>query len=259
MTDSENDQDAVGDPALQVEETSVDSSALGHEGSSIEQEEAHTSSDPNEEQASVKAEHGHPVSSRPKRSVVLPTRVRDGCFTESYLDAGGEHIPWAEIEFVSLAIIDQMVKDSEPKKGPLTNMVQKVTRGGEGRESNKAKPRETRDVYILDVHTTLQDRPFRFDGASINYKSFLDRAGYVSHHNFYRFVVRLCRQIPQAMITTSLAAFLAKRRERIAHFSDYYDYELETEQQRRHLRDVLPVSEVDLSNDSWVEEFGIDE
>jgi hypothetical protein len=192
-----------------------------------------------------------------ERATPLPTRVRDGSFGDEHLDAGGEKIPWTSVRYVALGVIDQMVKDSELKKGPLRKMMQKVT-GGEETSSAKDRARQVREVYLLDLYTDLQDQPFRFEAGNINYKSFLPQAGYVSHHNFYRFVVNLARRLPHATITQSLAAFLAKRRDRVAHFQDFYDYELETEQQMRFSRDILPMSDADLSHDSWVEEWSED-
>lgn len=193
-----------------------------------------------------------------ERSAPLPTRVRDGSFEEEYLDAGGERIPWASIKFLALGVIDQMVKDSELKKGPLRKMMQKVT-GGEDTNSAKDRAKQVREIFLLDVFTELQDQPFRFEAGNVNYKSYLTKVGYVSHHNFYRFVVQLARHVPHATITQSLAAFLGKRREKIAHFPDFHDFELETEQQFRFERDVLALEGVDLSNDSWVEEWSDDD
>lgn len=193
-----------------------------------------------------------------ERAAPLPTRVRDGSFEEEYLDAGGERIPWTSVKSMALAVIDQMVKDSELKKGPLRKMMQKVT-GGEDTNSAKDRAKQVREVYLLDVFTDLQDQPFRFEAGNVNYKSYLDRVGYVSHHNFYRFVVHLARRVPHATITASLAAFLGKRRERVVHFPDFHDFELETEQQFRFERDVLPLEGIDLSKDSWVEEWTEDD
>lgn len=207
---------------------------------------------------------GTPLRTGPKgpprfeRSTPLPTRVRDGAFHEEYLDAGGERIPWTSIKWVALGVIDQMVKDSELKKGPLRQMVQKVV-GGEDTSSAKDRAKQVREVFILDVFTDFQDQPFRFEAGNINYKSYLERVGYVSHHNFFRFCVQFARHVPHAMITQSLAAFLAKRRDKVAHFPDFHDYELETEQQFRFERDILPLEGIDLSNDSWVDEWSDDD
>lgn len=189
-----------------------------------------------------------------ERAAPLPTRVRDGSFSPEHLDAGGEKIPWSSVRNVSLGIIDQMVKDSEVKKGPLRKMMQKVT-GGEDTSSAKDRAKQVREVFLLDVFTDLQDQPFRFEAGNINYKSFLSKVGYVSHHNFFRFCVHLCRHLGHTTITQSLASFLAKRRDKVAHFPDFHDFEMETAQQFKFARDVLPMAEVDLSNDSWVDEW----
>lgn len=191
----------------------------------------------------------------------LPTRVRDGGFEEEYLLAGNEQIPWSSVHFVALGIIDQMVKDSELKAGALRKMVKKVTGGGsDDKGSAKDRAKVTRELFLMDVFTDVQEQPFRFAAGNVHYKTFLDKVGYVSHHNFYRFVVHLLRHLAEDVrVTTSLGAFLAKDRMRVSHFDDYHDFELEVSQQMRHGRDVLTIADVDLSRDSWVEEWDEDE
>ena len=179
-----------------------------------------------------------------QRVTPLPTRVRDGSFEEEHLNAGGEEVPYSSIKYIAVAVIDQMVK--------------KVT-GGDDTDSPKERARVTREVFIMDVFTDVQDQPFRFAGGTVNYKSFLDKVGYVSHHNFFRFVVHFARRVPHAIATTSTAAFIAKRREKVARFNDFHDFELEMDQQIRFERDLIPVSDIDLSRDNWMEEWTLDD
>lgn len=193
-----------------------------------------------------------------ERSSPLPTRVRDGSFQEAHLEVSGQLVPWTSVKRISLGIIEQMVKDSELKKGPLRQMMQKVT-GGEDTSSAKDRAKQVREVYILDLFTDLQDQPFRFEAGNINYKSFLDKVGYVSHHNFFRFCVHLARRVPHAEVTESTVAFLNKRRDKVARFQDFHDYELETDQQFRSGREVTTLEGVDLSKDSWMDEWTDDE
>ena len=193
-----------------------------------------------------------------ERLTPLPSRVRDGSFEEEYLDAGGVQVPWESVSFLGLGIIDQMVRDSELKKGPLQKMVKKVT-GGEESDSAKDRAKTVREVYILDVFTDVQEQPFRFAGGNINYKSFLDKVGYVSYHNFFRFCVHFARRVPHAKCTTSMEAFLAKKRERVAHFNDFHDFEMEVLQQIKFDRDVVAIEDLDLSRDSWMEEWTLDD
>ena len=194
-----------------------------------------------------------------ERSSPLPMRIREGSFEEEHLNANGEQVPWSSIKHLALGVIDQMVRDSELKKGPLQKMVKKVTGGGEDNDSAKDRAKKTRQIYILDVFSEVQDQPFRFAASTINYKSFLDKVGYVSHHNFYRFCVHFARRVPDAVATTSTAAFLAKRRDKVAHFNDFHDFELEVAQQVRFERDLVPISELDLSRDSWMDEWTDDD
>jgi len=204
------------------------------------------------------SEEDLPKARHYERVAPLPSRVRDGSFEEEHLVAGGEQVPYQDIEYLALGVIDQMVRDSELKKGPLQKMVKKVT-GGEESDSAKDRAKQVREVFILDVFTKDRQQPFRFAGGNINYRSFLDNVGYVSHHNFYRFCVHLARKVPHATITASLASFLARQREKVAHFNDFHDFELEVQQQIRFERDLVPLEGVDLSRDSWVEEWTLDD
>ena len=193
-----------------------------------------------------------------ERAAPLPSRVRDGTFEEDHLVAGGEQIPYDQIEYLALGVIDQMIKDSELKKGPLRKMVKKVT-GGEESDSAKDRAKQTRQIYLLDVFTKVQDQPFRFAAGNVNYKSFLDKVTYVSLHNFFRFVVHFARKVPHAMATNSTAAFIAKRRDKVGHYDDFHDFELEVVQQFRFQRDLVPIAELDLSRDNYIEEWTLDE
>jgi hypothetical protein len=193
-----------------------------------------------------------------ERLTPLPSRVRDGSFEEDHLLAAGEQIPYESIKYLALGVIDQMVKAAELKKGPLRQMVKKVT-GGEDQDSAKDRAKQTRQIYILDVFTDLQEQPYRFAGSNVNYKSFLDKVGYVSHHNFFRFCVHFARKVPHAVCTASTAAFLAKRRDKVAHFNDFHDFELEVTQQIRFDRDLVSIEGLDLSRDSWMEEWTDDD
>lgn len=193
-----------------------------------------------------------------ERVTPLPSRVRDGSFEDDHLVAGGELIPYESIRYLALGVIDQMVKPSELKKGPLQQMVKKVT-GGEDSDSPKDRAQQTRQLHILDVFTDLQDQPFRFAASNVNYKTFLDKVSYVSHHNFFRFCVHFARKAPHAICTTSTAAFLAKKREKVAHFGDFHDFELEVSQQLRFDRDLVAIAELDLSRDNWMEEWSDDD
>ena len=185
----------------------------------------------------------------------LPIRIRDGSFEDDHLNAAGEPVPYDSITFMALGVIDQMTKDSTLKAGAVQKMVKKVT-GGSTKDNPKERAKQTREVYILDVFTTLQDPPFRFVASSINYKQFLDRAGYVSHHNFYKFCVHFARRVaPETQVNTSYAMFLAKNKLKVAHFEDYHDFELEVALQQRQQRDMQTLEDVDLSKDSWVEEW----
>lgn len=203
-------------------------------------------------------EDDRPKARHYERATPLPSRIRDGSFEEDHLNAAGQEIPYETIEFIALGVIDQMVKDSELKKGPLRQMVKKVT-AGEDKDSAKERAKQTREIFILDVFTTLQDQAFRFEGSSVNYKSFLDKVGYVSFHNFFRFCVHFARKVPHAKCTASLAGLLSKRREKMAHYPDFHDFELEVQQQLRNDRDILNIEELDLSRDSWMDEWTDDD
>ena len=91
-----------------------------------------------------------------ERATPLPSRVRDGTFEEDHLVAGGEQIPYDAIEYLALGVIDQMIKDSELKKGPLRKMVKKVTGGEEG-DSAKDRAKQTGGDYQEMINNALEE------------------------------------------------------------------------------------------------------
>ncbi len=201
-----------------------------------------------EEQAKREFQH--------ERNTPLPNRVRDGQFEDDVLILQGAEIPWDDVQFMALGVIDQVVKDADGPKGVFRKMMGKVMGKEEQKQSgSKDRSRQVREVYLLDMVVAGYDQVFRLDSGSINYRQFLDEVGYVSLHNFYRFCVHLARRATKSRIDASLEAFLGRRRESLKHYAAFYDFELEMQNMAEDLEAQTPQSELDLSRDSWVEEW----
>ncbi len=191
----------------------------------------------------------HHAPSRP-----LPYRVRGGCFEDEHLVLGNERILWDDIEFLCLGIIEQMVKDSEAPKGMVRKVMGKVLFSKED-DKAKDKGKQTTDVYVLDLFVKGQERAYRMDAANLNYSTFLDDIGYISLHNFYKFVVNLCRRAVKARVNSSLAAFVARDRHHIARYPAIYEFEMNTNNVLAGTEDSIGCTDLDLSRDNWVDDW----
>lgn len=197
-----------------------------------------------------------PRALKHSRSTPLPARAREGSFTEEHLILGGAEIPWGDVHHVSLGIVDQTVRDAQAAGGMMRKVVGKVMgKEDESKGGSHQKGKQVREVYLLDLYCEGYAQPFRLDSGSINYRMFLDEVGYVSMHNFFRFTVRLCRQLGAALFDESLVAFLARRRESVRHYGALYDFELDVAASMDREEAWTAQTEVDLTRDSWVEEW----
>lgn len=189
-----------------------------------------------------------------ERGTPLPTRVRDGQFEEEHLVLEGLRVPWGDVYFLALGIIDQVVKDNDGPKGVFRKMMGKAMgKDDDSKSSNRG--RQVSEVYILDLFIEGYEQAFRFDSGAINYRQFLDEVGYISLHNFFKFCVHLARRTSQARFDQSLVGFLARRREQVRHYDAIYDFELELQSLIDKLDDQTEQQQVDLSRDSWMDEW----
>lgn len=195
-----------------------------------------------------------PREVRHERNRPLPFRVREGCFEEDVLILENIEIPWEDISLLSLAIIEWEVKAAE---GPQTMVQKMIGKSLMGREEEKGagKGRQTSDIYILDIFVEGYDQAFRVDSANLNYRQFLDEIGYISLHNFYKFIVKLCRGAVNARVDPSIVAFLARKRHEIRRYGATYDFELEVQNFLNNLDSMIPQADLDLSRDSWMDDW----
>ncbi|MCA9794168.1 MAG: hypothetical protein KC910_20310 [Candidatus Eremiobacteraeota bacterium] len=189
-----------------------------------------------------------------ERGTPLPTRIRDGQFEDEHLMLDGLRVPWDDVYFMALGIIDQVVKDNDGPKGVFRKMMGKA-RGSDDESKSSNRGRHVSEVYILDLFVDGYEQAFRFDSAAINYRQFLDEVGYISMQNFFKFCVHLARRTTRARFDASLVGFLGRRRELVRHFDAIYDFELEVQNFIDRMDDQTEQKDVDLSRDSWMDEW----
>lgn len=181
----------------------------------------------------------------------LPNRVKSGEFTPSGIaletSAGRANVAWESVELLALGIIEEPFGSAESQKSGLRSMVRKLFFGENQGEEQRV--RKVRDVFLFDMFVRGQAQPYRFDGATVNYRAFLGDVSYASGQNFSRLVTRIVRDSLEARLDASLLAFLHGQREKIRHYGAIYDFELEAVQNRERLHALVPRREVQIQAD----------
>lgn len=184
-----------------------------------------------------------------ERGIPLALRVRSGFLDESGLNLEGAQVPWADIEYISMGVIHHSLGSMEPPKGMMRQVVGKIMGKNDRAESKGPRYQES---TFLDLYSCNHDAPFRFEAANINYRSFLGRdAAYISQHNFYKLVVRICRQCSEARINENTYNFLTRRRDQVKSYPAIYDYELESQTELGRLEFLRKTADMDLTRENY--------
>lgn len=181
----------------------------------------------------------------------LPNRVKSGEFTSAGIaietNAGRATVAWENVELLTLGIIEEPFGSAESQKSGLRSMVRKLFFGENQGEEQRV--RKVRDVFLFDMYVRGQAQPYRFDGATVNYRAFLGEVSYASGQNFSRLVTHIARDSCDARLDGSLLAFLHGQREKVRHYGAIYDFELEAAQNRERLHALVPRREVQIEVD----------
>jgi len=164
--------------------------------------------------------------------------------------AGRVQVPWHQVQLICLGVIQDLVGDQAAQRSGMRNMIRKLF-FGEG-DSNRGEKAQFRETVLLDVYVHEQAVPYRFDAGTVNYKSLLGLAGYVSSQNFLRLAARIVNFANEARLDPSIVGLLTNHRERIRRFATVYDFEMESAQNRDRISDMAPRSRVEL-NPAWLE------
>jgi hypothetical protein len=193
-----------------------------------------------------------------ERSTPLPLRVKSGAMGQDFLLLETAHqtvdVPWEDIRFVALGWIEEERWEDDPKVA-LVRMGEFL--GGQNKAKKEAtRPKNVRESYYLDIFVEGRPEPFRLESSSLNYKAFLGQVSYISFQNFYRLVHRLCSGARQARFDDSLAAFLARRRDRVRRYRALYEFEAETQEVlQKRLAQQTDWSGLEFGPDRWAEEW----
>lgn len=177
----------------------------------------------------------------------IPNRVKSGEFTEKGISletqAGGVFVEWPRVEMLALGIVEEAFGDAQTQKSGVRAMVRKFFFGES--QADQQRVRKIRDVYLLDIFVREQPQPFRVDGSTVNYRSFLgSQVSHSSSLNFRRFMTRLVQRSADACLDTSTVAFLNKQRERIRRCGAVYDFELDNAMNRERLHTLSKMSDL---------------
>lgn len=155
---------------------------------------------------------------------------------------GTMEVSWGDVELLCVGVLEEPVGTPRESRSPMRKMVRQVFFGENAREEEKI--RKVRDVWMLDVYVAGQGAPYRFDAASVNYRSFFGQVSYISQQNFQRLVACVARDSHEARLNASAVAFLQAHRERIKRYASVQDFELESSQCRERLGSQIPRLEI---------------
>lgn len=182
----------------------------------------------------------------------LPSRVKSGELTPQGLSVETASariaITWDRVEFITLGIIEEPVGDAPLQRSTLRNLVRNAFFGDN--QNERQRVRKVRDIMLLDVYVRDQPQPYRFDGTTVNYRSFLGEVTHSSNTNFLRLVGRIVHHSIHSRLDSSVVAFLKGQRDRVKHFGGVYDFELENIQNRERLTTQIPRCDLLIDQDS---------
>lgn len=194
---------------------------------------------------------------RHERSLPLPLRVKRGAFQEDRLvaETAGEalEIPWEQVRLVAVGVIREF-RETETQAYQIekwASTASRMVRGGMDRSRVVSK----HETHLMDLYVQGLHEPLRFDSAVVDYRSFLDRALYVSFQNFFRLVHGLSTRATAARFTPGTVFFLSWDRDRMPVFSAIHEFELDATTRLKDLERQAAWADLDLSRTRWAEEW----
>jgi len=177
---------------------------------------------------------------------IIALRVRSAEATPTHLvvetAVGSRKLPWNQLEFISLGIIDGTVGMGDIPRSGIAKTIRKLF-SGEGPDEPMVEPRAVRREYLLDIYLVGHQGAYRIDGSHFNYRSILGQVGYISMENFRHLVEILLAHCPLSRVDCNLAAFARNRRDDLKAVGAVYDFEQEALAQRRKLEEMALAGE----------------
>ncbi|MBQ7502067.1 hypothetical protein IJT93_05045 [bacterium] len=193
-----------------------------------------------------------------KRVTPLPTRIKSGTIGEDTLQLESAHklfeIPWAEIEYVALGMIQEKVEQDATAYKMQKLVESSANRKNGSIDSKTGKLVSYKPTYILDIYCRGRNDCLRFDAAYVSYRSFLGKnICHVSFQNFFRMVHDICSRCTQAYFTKEVAYFLTWNRDKLKFYDSLNDFENDIFILRSKTERFLSWEEMDFSRSSWAD------
>lgn len=165
----------------------------------------------------------------------VPLRIKAGRFFPDYIEVElsekTEKINYNDIEYICAGLIMDKSLTSSPPKTALGQMLQSIFAGD--RDTEKPQPVITVN-YILDIYVKDKFLPFRINAAFVNYKSFLDKVGYISFDNFKLLLKKIASQSSNSVLNdTSYRLLLNKQAQK--KYSSEVEFLIESSEKRKDL------------------------
>jgi hypothetical protein len=162
----------------------------------------------------------------PDPHAYLPQRIVNGSMKpegfEVIIAEKAQLIPWNNIQLVCLGLVEDPVLET-PKN--FYNQIRDTLKNFFSKEKNQAETPLVRQIYYLELFAAGQDLPLRMESTSINYRSFIQEADYISENNFKKFLSLLTAKLPDCVFTESIYAILKNQKSDIKKFGNIYEFQ----------------------------------
>lgn len=142
----------------------------------------------------------------------VPFRIKSGKFLDSYAEVEisdeTRKIDYSDIEYICAGVIKDKTISATPPKTGLGKMLNSLF----SKDSNKDEDNTPiiKTFYLLDIYVKDQAVPFRINGGFVNYKSFLEKIGYISLENFKMLLKEFAFRAKKSKFNKTACDFLKK-------------------------------------------------
>lgn len=156
----------------------------------------------------------------------LPVRISKGSIQPAglkvHIHDKTEVIPWDEIPFVCIGIVDEPVFEVPPT--PYMQIKAAFEKLFSSEQEPKIQKRTRRKIYI-EIFTRTSGRPFRIEAGSLDYRGFLGNVEHNSVRNLKKFLETLSLQLPASVLDASYPAYLKDEKDPALFFPNVYEFQ----------------------------------
>ncbi len=142
----------------------------------------------------------------------VPFRVKSGKFlgdsVELEISDDVKNVNYSDIEYMCAGVIkDKTISATPPKTGIGKMLNTLFSKDGSKEEENS---HVIKTFYLLDIYIKDQTVPFRINGGFVNYKSFLNKIGYISLENFKMLLKEFAYRAKDSRFNKTICSFISK-------------------------------------------------